>query len=149
MRQIATQTARQQRQARVAVSIASGDTIAAASRSTSISRSTIHRWMHNPAFRQAIDSAITERQQAERELIDRTVFSGYYYEWGKGEGALALGFGSLYNHSYKPTARYDQAEEGPVLIISAIRRINPGSEITINYNGNPRSRKRLWFDPAG
>ena len=85
----------------------------------------------------------------QRELIDRTIFSGYYYEWGTGEGALALGFGSLYNHSYKPTARYDPAEQGPVLIISAIRRINPGSEITVNYNGNPRSRKRLWFDPAG
>jgi len=85
----------------------------------------------------------------QRELIDRTIFSGYYYEWGKGEGALALGFGSLYNHSYKPTARYDQAGQGPVLIISAIRRISPGTEITINYNGNPRSRKRLWFEPAG
>ena len=85
----------------------------------------------------------------QRELIDRTVFSGYYYEWGEGEGALALGFGSLYNHSYRPTARYDPAEVGPVLIISAIRRINPGTEITINYNGNPRSRKRLWFDLAG
>jgi hypothetical protein len=85
----------------------------------------------------------------QRELIDRTIFSGYYYEWGTGEGALALGFGSLYNHSYKPTARYDPAEEGPVLIISAIRRIAPGTEITINYNGNPRSRKRLWFDPTG
>jgi uncharacterized protein len=85
----------------------------------------------------------------QRELIDRTVFSGYYYEWGEAEGALALGFGSLYNHSYRPAARYDPADEGPVLIISAIRRISPGSEITINYNGNPRSRKRLWFDPAG
>ena len=85
----------------------------------------------------------------QRELIDRTVFSGYYYEWGEGEGALALGFGSLYNHSYRPTARYDQADQRPVLIISAIRRITPGTEITINYNGNPRSRKRLWFDPAG
>ena len=85
----------------------------------------------------------------QRQLIDRTVFSGYYYEWGEADGALALGFGSLYNHSYKPTARYDQADQGPVLIISAIRRISPGTEITINYNGNPRSRKRLWFEPAG
>jgi SET domain-containing protein len=85
----------------------------------------------------------------QRELIDQTVFSGYYYEWGEADGALALGFGSLYNHSYKPTARYDQAEGEPVLIISAIRPIRSGAEITINYNGNPRSRKRLWFDPAG
>jgi SET domain-containing protein len=85
----------------------------------------------------------------QRELIDQTVFSGYYYEWGEVDGALALGFGSLYNQSYRPTARYDQAEGELILIISAIRPIRSGTEITINYNGNPRSRKRLWFDPAG
>lgn len=85
----------------------------------------------------------------QRHLIDQTIFSGYYYEWDIGAGALALGFGSLYNHSYRPTARYDPADGSPVLVISAVRAIKPESEITINYNGNPRSRKRLWFDPAG
>jgi hypothetical protein len=85
----------------------------------------------------------------QRELINQTIFSGYYYEWGETDGALALGFGSLYNHSYKPLARYDPAEDEPLLVISAIRAIRSGEEITINYNGNPRSRKRLWFDAAG
>ena len=26
----------------------------------------------------------------QRELIDRTVFSGYYYEWGQGEGSYTV-----------------------------------------------------------
>jgi len=46
-------------------------------------------------------------------------------------------------------ARYDTAQGAAALVISAVRRIRAGSEITINYNGNPRSRKRLWFDPLG
>ena len=85
----------------------------------------------------------------QRDAINATIFSGYYYEWAEGHGALALGFGSLYNHSFRPLARYDPAEGAAVLVISAIRRIRAGSEITVNYNGNPRSRKRLWFDPSG
>ena len=85
----------------------------------------------------------------QRDAINGTVFSGYYYEWAEGDGALALGFGSLYNHSFRPMARYDPAEGVAVLVISAIRRIRAGSEITVNYNGNPRSRRRLWFDASG
>jgi hypothetical protein len=35
----------------------------------------------------------------------------YVFEWGRGKLALALGYGSLYNHSYRPNARYvDLAE---------------------------------------
>jgi hypothetical protein len=71
MRHFATDIGLKQRQVRVAAQLASGSTIAAASHSTSISRSTIHRWMHTPSFRQAIDSAIANRKQAERELIER------------------------------------------------------------------------------
>ena len=51
----------------------------------------------------------------QRELIDRTVFSGYYYEWGQGEGALALGFGSLYNHSGTPNEKSKPATTGGAL----------------------------------
>ena len=35
--------------------------------------------------------------------------SQYVFEYGKGTVALALGYGSLYNHSYTPNARYDDA----------------------------------------
>ena len=36
------------------------------------------------------------------------VLQHYVFEWGRGTVALALGFGSLYNHSYSPNARYDR-----------------------------------------
>jgi hypothetical protein len=56
------------------------------------------------------------------------------FEYGKGKVALALGFGSLYNHSYKPNARYDDAPS-QVKEFRALRDIKAGEEITINYNG--------------
>ena len=73
-----------------------------------------------------------------------TVLSNYCFAWGRNTVALALGYGSIYNHSFKPNARYDdtapQTKE-----FRALRNIKPGEEITINYNGEPRSRKRVWF----
>ncbi|NKC11404.1 MAG: SET domain-containing protein-lysine N-methyltransferase [Gammaproteobacteria bacterium] len=60
----------------------------------------------------------------------------YVFDWGKDTVALALGYGSLYNHSFKPNARYD--DEGRMTkIYSAVRNIKAGEEITINYNGEP------------
>ena len=82
----------------------------------------------------------------QRPLIDQSVFSGYYFEWDEGAGGLAMGFGSYYNHSYKPNARYDPGEEEATMLFTAIKPIQPGAEITINYNGDPRSRKKLWFE---
>lgn len=73
------------------------------------------------------------------------MLSEYVFAWGKKTVALALGYGSLYNHSYKPNARYeDDGQQTKVYI--AIRHIEAGEEITINYNGEPRSKAPLWFD---
>jgi uncharacterized protein len=58
---------------------------------------------------------------------------GYIFEYKK-QVALALGYGSLYNHSYNPNARYDDAVR-QIKEFSALRDIHPGEEITINYNG--------------
>jgi SET domain-containing protein len=59
--------------------------------------------------------------------------------------AIALGYGSLYNHSYRPNARY---EEGPAatMIFTALRNIRAGEEITINYNGDTEDRGPVGFD---
>ncbi|MFM7036857.1 MAG: SET domain-containing protein [Planctomycetaceae bacterium] len=58
----------------------------------------------------------------------------YVFEYGRGHVALALGFGSLYNHSFSPNARYDDAGR-QVKEYRALRDIQKGEEITINYNG--------------
>jgi SET domain-containing protein len=64
---------------------------------------------------------------------------------GKGKLAIALGYGSLYNHSYAPNAMYEE-EPGPCMTFRAVRDIAQGEEITINYNGAPEDRAPVWFE---
>lgn len=71
--------------------------------------------------------------------------SGYCFEWGEGTVALALGFGSLYNHSYRPNARYDDVGR-LTKVFTALRDIAAGEEITVNYNGGPEDRSPVWFE---
>ena len=69
----------------------------------------------------------------------------YVFRWGEGKLALALGFGSLYNHSYRPNARYNDV--GPqTKAFQALRDIAPGEEVTVNDNGEPTRRRKVWFD---
>lgn len=85
----------------------------------------------------------------ERELVDDTVFGGYYYEWGDtGDGALALGNGSMYNHARHPNARYWQDLDALTIEIVAVTAIAAGEEVTISYAGAPGADDSdLWFDP--
>jgi SET domain-containing protein len=77
--------------------------------------------------------------------IAGTSLANYCFAWNSGTVALALGYGSIYNHSYRPNARYEdvwpQTKE-----FTALRDIEPGEEITVNYNGQPRSRAKVWFE---
>ena len=73
-----------------------------------------------------------------------TRMSGYCFEWGRGTVAVALGYGSLYNHSYQPNARYDD-ESVQTKVFRAIRDIAPGEEIVVNYNGEPGDGTPVWF----
>jgi len=69
-------------------------------------------------------------------LIRDTRLAHYYFEWGDDcqQAAIALGCGSLYNHSYTPSARYEFREDEECLEFIALSDIQPGEEITINYN---------------
>jgi SET domain-containing protein len=81
------------------------------------------------------------------EVRDAAGWAGlaaYCFEWGRGTLALALGYGSLYNHSYRPNARYD--DSGPqTKVFTALRDIAPGEEITVNYNGDPEDDAPVGF----
>lgn len=74
-----------------------------------------------------------------------TVIQRYVFEWGRGTVALALGFGSMYNHSYTPNARYDDVGR-MTKVFSAVTDIHPGDEITINYNGHEDGKDPVSFD---
>jgi len=84
---------------------------------------------------------------AEREFIDKTGLYDYYFIWGEDDEqcAIALGFGSLYNHSFKPNAEYRADFAVPTLDFYALKDIGAGEEITVNYNGDPGNREKLWF----
>ena len=77
--------------------------------------------------------------------LGKTSLANYCFNWKEGTVALALGYGSLYNHSYRPNARYADVWPNTKEFI-ALRNIQPGEEITVNYNGKPRSRLAVWFD---
>jgi SET domain-containing protein len=79
------------------------------------------------------------------EEPERHPLADYVFEWGPRTVALALGYGSLYNHSYEPNARYEDIG-GRTKIFIALRDIPAGEEITVNYNGQPEDRTPVWFD---
>ncbi|MEI7597255.1 MAG: SET domain-containing protein [Bacteroidota bacterium] len=83
----------------------------------------------------------------DRLLIEKTILDHYCYQWGEDEKScvVALGFGSLYNHSYAPNAVYEKNLSDDMLIIRAIKPIKAGAEIFINYNMNPDDNSELWF----
>ena len=59
--------------------------------------------------------------------------------------ALALGYGSIYNHSETPNARY-RMHLPDVMEFFALRPIHAGEEITIDYRGDEHQSKPLSFE---
>ena len=81
-------------------------------------------------------------------FIEETELQYYWYDWRTDEGstAFALGYGMLYNHSYRPNAVYVRRFDEQVMDYLAVRDIAPGEEICINYNGRPDDSSEVWFD---
>jgi hypothetical protein len=71
------------------------------------------------------------------DLIEQTVFNNYWFDWNKQHSCIALGYGSLYNHSYQPNVKYHYDYRNRRLVYSALRDIRQGEELVINYNGEP------------
>src|SRR6185436_13497528 len=65
----------------------------------------------------------------------KTILSDYAFDWGENDehAAIALGYISIYNHSYSPNAQLEQMLDELMMEIIAIKDIEPGAEITINY----------------
>jgi uncharacterized protein len=68
----------------------------------------------------------------------RAAYNEWAYEFDK-KSAIALGCGSLYNHSYKPNAAWTCLTRSMKIRFYALRRIEKGEEILINYSGAERS----------
>ena len=80
--------------------------------------------------------------------VEPTVLALYIFNFGPQDehAAIALGYGSLYNHSYTPNAKYVKSWEEKLIRFIALRDIEAGEEITVNYNGSPEDQTPIWFD---
>lgn len=85
--------------------------------------------------------------KTELPIIHKTVLHDYYFLWGDHleECAIALGFGSIYNHKLHPNANFILDIENLTIDIEAVIDISEGEEITLNYHGEPGNTDKLWF----
>ena len=71
-----------------------------------------------------------------------TVLDQYTYKWRDGRMALALGLGSLFNHSETPNVSYMLDASTDSIRYITTKLIEPGDEMCIFYGHT------LWFDPV-
>ncbi|MFH0869900.1 MAG: SET domain-containing protein [archaeon] len=71
---------------------------------------------------------------AETSSIDDMALSDYCFEWNdKGDLAICLGYGSLYNHSKEPNAKFYTDHGNSTILFKAEKDIRKGEEITHDY----------------
>lgn len=87
----------------------------------------------------------------ERKLIDQTRLHDYIFVWGDANDqcAMALGWISMYNHSYSSNAEYYMDFETEQMFVKTVQPIAAGEEVTINYNGTWNDDTKVWFDAIG
>lgn len=86
--------------------------------------------------------------KADMSNLTESILVTYFFYFGKKKErlAVALGFGSIYNHSYNPNATYKIKATEETINFVAIKNIKKNEEIMVNYNfGNPNDKSPLWF----
>ncbi|WP_447642393.1 MULTISPECIES: SET domain-containing protein [Chitinophagaceae] len=84
----------------------------------------------------------------DRAHIEKTELFNYIFEWGDGYtgAAVALGYVSMYNHSYQSNCIYEMDFENAEMRVRTVKPIRKGEELTINYNADPDDATPIWFD---
>ncbi|HEY2727607.1 MAG TPA: SET domain-containing protein, partial [Parafilimonas sp.] len=93
-------------------------------------------------------SPVIVLSEKERKTIEKTLLFHYIFEWGndKKKAAMALGYISLYNHSYDANCEYEMEFGKKMMTIKTVRDIKKGEELFINYNAAPDDKTKVWFD---
>lgn len=86
----------------------------------------------------------------ERAKVEQTILFDYIFEWGDDlKGAcVALGYLSVYNHSYTANCIYEMDFEHELMQIRTVKPIKAGEELFINYNADPDDTKPIWFEAS-
>ncbi len=82
------------------------------------------------------------------KIIHNTYLHDYYFIWDleKNISAIALGYGSLYNHSENANAEFITDHESMMIKIMAKRNILANEEICLHYMSEHENTFKLWFD---
>lgn len=96
-------------------------------------------------------SPIIEISQHDKSNLKESILVTYFFYFGKKKErlAIALGFGSIYNHSDKPNITYKIKPKEELIEFIALDDIKKDDELTFNYHNssNLRGKKRpLWFE---
>ena len=93
-------------------------------------------------------SPVIVMKHTERKLLDQTLLHDYIFEWGerKKQCCMAMGYVPLYNHSYDSNCEYEMEFDKEIIAVRAVRNIEKGEELFINYNGTYNDGKPVWFD---
>jgi hypothetical protein len=87
--------------------------------------------------------------ETDARTLDGTGLYDHYFGWGRHgkSAAIALGYGSLYNHSPSPNATHHKNVADGIMLVIAARRIECGEEIFIRYDtGAGGEAQQMWFD---
>jgi SET domain-containing protein len=68
--------------------------------------------------------------------------SHFCYGWTEGYTSLVLGYGSIYNHSKQPNAKYYRTNDD-CMIFESIKDIKEGEEITVDYYPDEPNRSPI------
>ncbi|MFL9484702.1 SET domain-containing protein [Chitinophagaceae bacterium LWZ2-11] len=92
-------------------------------------------------------SPVLVMSSSERKSIEETKLFHYVFEWGKTrkQVAVALGYISMYNHSYDSNCIYEMDFDGETMTIQTIKDLKKGEELFINYNAAPDDATPVWF----
>jgi hypothetical protein len=93
-------------------------------------------------------SPVIVMNRDERKLLDQTILHDYIFEWGeeKEKCCIALGYVSVYNHSYRANCEYEMDFEQNLMRVKTTSFIKAGEELFFNYNGPWNDEKKIWFD---
>ena len=82
------------------------------------------------------------------EKINDTHLYNYYFSWNEDQksSAIALGYVSIYNHQVDSNCFYETYFEDKLIKIITRKNIKKGEELFINYNHDPLSEEKTWFE---
>ena len=83
----------------------------------------------------------------DRQAIHATQLHDYYFIWDGEGAALALGYGSLYNHAAEPNVDYEMDYDFEQIRFTALDTIEAGEELLIDYMSGDE-REGIWFQPT-